>query len=96
MEKLSKILSKFSINCVFRPNAQKLTHGLLNVLQNIVKQSVFNSFVKKFFQNFGKFQINCDFRPNAQKLNARFVKFFEKYAKIVHFRNFLKKFLYFF
>ena len=29
--------SKFPTICVFRPNAQKLTHGLLNILKNILK-----------------------------------------------------------
>ena len=86
-ENLRKFSQKISANCVFRPNAQKLT-TVLNCENTMLKQCILAFFLLKLlkiFESFLKiFSIFCEHFLNI------FWKFFENFLKT--FMNFLKIF----
>ena len=80
-----EIFSKFPINCLFRPNAQKMNALFVNLFEKYAKIMHFLQFSEetfsKFSEIFSKFPINCLFRPKAQKINAWFVNFLKNMHK---------------
>ena len=57
-EKFLKFSQNFQTISAYRPNAQKLTHGLLNCFKKYAKIMRFCNFLKKFYENFRKYSHN--------------------------------------
>ena len=83
LSKFSQIFSKFQINCLFSPKAQKINAWFVNFREKYTLIMHFCNFLNKNFQKI--FQKIFIFVQTRKKLRHDLLNSFEKYAKIIHF-----------